>query len=157
MIDIQYFSRWPEELRQHTAKLDQFMEWVAESQHGFTPRDPRLGLRFQTAGKMCERIEANDPNESERRLAYQWRLLSNVVGHASPERHLINLKFPDFRINAIDQTVLTASTACHQLYAAVPEIRELIDGDDSLAERFQNLRGESIGLRVAYSDGQDRT
>ena len=148
MIDIQYFKRRPSELNRYESKLDELKVWLSETQHGFTPRDPKWSLRFQSAGKMCEYIEADYPTDHEQRLAYQWRLLSNIADHASPERHLINLKLPEFWINAIQQTDLTALMACHQIYNLVPEVRNMIEANDSLFSRFRTLRRDPMDLRA---------
>ncbi len=144
MIDIQYFKRWPAELQQYQSKLDELMELLGQTQNRPIRRDPRQSGRFINAGKMCECIRNDEPTEHEERLIYQWSLLSNIAEHVSPERHLMNLKFPDVWINAIGQTDMTARIACHQLYYADAEINAMIEDHAPLVRRFKKLRREPI-------------
>ena len=95
MIDIQYFRRWAGEFEKYKEKSEELLTWLSTARReGIFRRDPQQSLRFETAGKMCEYIVANSPNQYEERLAYQWQLLSNIADHVSLERHFYQFKVP---------------------------------------------------------------
>ena len=151
MIDIQYLHRQPDKVDEYDVKLNEFVEWLAGSQHRTIRRDPDWDLRFGSAGQMCRYIEENNPTEYEQRLGYQWRLLSNVAGHVTPERHLVNLKRPDDWINVVREVELTSRIAIHQLHDVEPQLMEMLASNELLTNRFRELPPAPI-ISVEYRE-----
>ena len=140
MLDIVYLSMFPNSVSSYEEKA---MEHNAKLVDGATiVRDPTDRLRFLNVMTMNKKIQAADCPDTYKEMVRQYNLLSNVVGHTSPERKMLSLHRTQDWENALGQLEKTFSYVVDLICSVDRGLAKMIERDAALSTEIDNIRSE---------------
>ena len=141
MIEIQYLRRYPSEVGDYYCKVEKHNEQTRKE--GKPIERTRRNLRFETIQNLIKTLEnCGNPSEIEERLINQWKLLSAVASHVTPELLDIAQVRQDWAWeNLLGELEKVTWDAIEQMHDADKALGHIIDQAQELKyrERLRNL------------------